>query len=298
MFDIVNHGRYIYEQMEVAPMTPRATGRDATRRLAAVFGAVKFKSWPQLASSIGISRQHLHLVRSGLSTVGDELAGKLRETYGVSVRWLLEGQEPLFSTRRKNRIAVEQVILALVDLGEPSAGGLPLFESLSDVSVEHDLVSVPAAAMANAEPKEPAIMWRTCMVRATGPAASAQETGFYIVADGAMAAIVDVRPGDFVLLEHSREYFRSRTPQVGDHLTCILSSARRKHLCVVEIVDVVSRHPRTGRATSDVEHDLEYEGPMLKFFFARLGRRDAPRSARLFAVAVRSERDLTGGGAG
>ena len=148
--------------------------------------------------------------------------------------------------------------------------------------------------MANAEPKSPPIMWRTCVVRSTGPMPSIQEPGFYLVADDAMKAIADVQPGEYVLLEYAREYFRSRTPQVGDRLTCMLSSARRKHLCAVEIVDVVRRHPRTGRATSEIEHDLEYEGPHLKYFFCRQGRSDAPKSARLLAVAVRTERDLVG----
>jgi len=276
-------------------MTPRATGRDANRRLAAVLGALKFKSWPQLASTIGISRQHLHLVRSGLSTVGDELAGKLSEKYGINPEWLLEGYGPIFSTRRKVYGPVADVIRALVDLGEPSAGGLPLFENLSAVTVEHGLVPVPAAAMANAEPKTPPIMWRTCMVRATGPAASSQEVGCYVVADGKMARVTGAQAGDFVLFEYAREFFRSRTPQVGDRLACMLTSARRKHLCAVEIVDVVRRHPRSGRATSELDHDLDYEAANLKYFFSRLGRSDAPKSARLFAVAVRAEHDLTGG---
>jgi hypothetical protein len=227
--------------------------------------------------------------------VGHEFAYKLGETYGLDPRWLLGGKEPIFKTPPDGKGLVEDVIDALVRLGEPSAGGLPLFESLADVTVEHALVPVPAAAMANAEPKEPPIMWRTRMARATGPAASAQETGFYVVADKMIAGITDARPGDYVLFEYAREFFRSRTPQVGDRLTCMLSSARRKHLCEVEIVDVVRRHPRTGRAASEVAHDLEYEGPLLKYFFSRLGRSDAPKSARLFAVAVRSEHDLTGG---
>jgi len=276
-------------------MTPRATGRNASRRLAAVLGALKFKSWPQLASSIGISRQHLHLVRSGLSTVGDELAGKLNEKYGINPVWLLDGDGPVFSTRRKVFTPVADVIRALVDLGEPSAGGLPLFKRLSAVTVEHGLVPVPAAAMANAEPKTPPIMWRTCMVRATGPAASSQEVGFYLVADREMSRATGAQAGDFVLFEYAREFFRTRTPQVGDHLTCMLASSRRKHLCAVEIVDVVRRHRRTGRAMSEVGHDLDYEAPNLKYFFSRLEESSAPKNAWLFAVAVRAERDLTGG---
>ncbi len=268
------------------------------RRLDAVFGALKFKNWDQLAESIGVARQHLAAVRGGKSNVGHELAYKMQNAYGVSSRWLLEGIEPMFVTPPTDDGAVEEVIRTQLRHGGSSTGGLTLFENLGNVTREREEIPVAGDGLRTLSAGQSSpIKWRKYARRATGPATPTSEEGFYLALDKSSAEHLNACQGDYALFLYIDGVFRGYSPEQGEKLICMFACARRNQLCAVEIVDVVpgGRGRQRRRTPPRREYDLEHKDTVGTGYYLRRDRSCAmPKSAEMFAVAVRVERDLLG----
>ena len=279
---------------------------DASRRFSAILASLRFGSWDELANWLHVSREHLLAVRGGRIGVGYKLAGMLAGVLYVRARWILEGELPVFfpGVEPDPDGAVERTILGQVGRGGFVGSGVTVYRSLD--AVEDGPREFPASLPAPQDLPPQMILgagepvpftWLANEVRPAGlPAAVAREA-LFLRLDRQSAPIVGGSEGDTVLFLRAKAFFESSTPGIGDHLIGMVASGRGKkglwRMRVAESEPPRAQKTRQGARTKAARHITVTKG-VGTYCLAPESPPALPRRARLYAAALRLERDLAG----
>jgi len=275
----------------------------------AIFAALRFRNWSELARDLRISRHHLVAIRGVReSGVGFKLAILVDNILGPRHKWLMSGEGAVFDVERvpaKVRRIFEIMAPIILDLLRQRLGpgeGLPVFENLDAVTatppellVDPPPDKIPPNAFGSTEPLT-RMTWRAYRRRPAGLPGATIGDAYYLKLDSQTKQAFDAAPGDLVLFASAGWFAERFPPAEGDSLICLLEAKGKRRIARMEVSETVA--PEKG---GDTQRKVKPTNSVM--FRDEMGTKVVLRPAKkvrlaagetVLAAAIKVERDLAG----
>ncbi len=268
----------------------------------AIFAALRFRDWTQLARDLRVSRDHLVAIRGAReSGVGFKLAILVDNILGPRYEWVLNGTGSVFDAEKvpaRYRPIFETMDFVISDLLRQRLGpgeGLPVFENLEAVTtklpelpVELPPDKIPANVLGSTEPLT-RMTWLAYQRRAAALLGATIGDAFFVKVDDGMKKALDTRAEDYALFAYANWFGERFRPAEGDSLVCMVESAGKRRLMKMNVVAVEENGGEERQVESGV---LVASGGNTRAVLRPATKTRLVRGESLAAVVVRVERDL------